>query len=344
MILPPALWGLWLARFVALEACLLAALTGAGALLLGLGPIEQGLAVAGIVAGLLPALAAVPAYVREGQPFSILAWLGGGRRAEGPVERDLVLAPGLLADLYRAPGAGPHPFVVVVHGGSWRSGDKGDAAHVSRALARAGFSVIDVRYRLAPEHRFPAAVEDVKCMLGQVCARAAELGIDPGRGALLGRSAGAQIALIAAYSGPEIAPAFGAPEARVRAVVSIYGPTDLAWCHANPFFPDVVKGTEALEQYLGGTPAEAPEAYRLATPQSWVGGALPPTLIVHGTAERCVRLDNAERLRDALTARGHSVRTLLVPWADHGFDVRAGGLGEQLTRGVLIDFLKQHLS
>ena len=338
-------WAAWMLHFAALEACLVGSATGLGALALSRGrPVLQALSLIGVVAGLVPALAAIPAYRRERQAFSLLAWFTGRTGQPVAVERDLTLAPGLRADLYRAPGPGPHPFVVVVHGGSWRSGDKGDAAHVSHALARAGISVVDVSYRLAPAARFPAAVQDVKCLVGRVRQRAAEFGLDPARAAILGRSAGAQIALVAAYSDDRLAPACEVPTAPVQAVVAVYGPTDLAWAHDHPYVPDVVRGVEAVEVYLGGTPAAVPEAYRLATPQRWITDATPPTLLVHGLGERCVRPDNATMLAAALTARGRSVRTLMVPFADHGFDVRRGGIGEQLARGTIVDFLRARLT
>lgn len=343
--LPLPTWGAWLIHFVALEGCLVGAVTGLAGLALGRNrPLLRALAAIGVAAALLPALAVAPAYLREHQPFSAIAWLTGRSGPAVVVQRDLALAPGLRADLYRAPGAGPHPFVVVVHGGSWRSGDKGDAAHVSHALAMAGISVVDVTYRLAPTSRFPAAVSDVKCLVGRVRARAAELGLDPTRAALLGRSAGAQIALVAAYSDDGLAPSCEVPTAPVRAVVSIYGPTDLAWAHDHPYVPDVVRGVEAVETYLGGAPSAVPDAYRRATPQTWITAASPPTLLVHGTGERCVRPDNATMLAAALTAQGRPVRTLLVPFADHGFDVRRGGFGDQLARGVIVDFLRAHLA
>jgi acetyl esterase/lipase len=344
--LPLPTWALWMAHFAALEGCLIGAITGLGALALGKDPYTQGLAILGVIAALLPALAVIPAYLREGQRFSPIAWVIGGPRQQVAVRREVALSPGLVADVYPAPGPGPHPFVMVVHGGSWRSGDKGDVPHVSHSLAIAGYTVLDVRYRLAPQHPFPAAVEDVKCLLGQAQSRAAELGIDPARGALLGRSAGGQIALLAAYSDSSLPPSCAAPDPApppLRAVISIYGPTDLAWGHDNPFVPDVVDGTRAVELYLGGPPTAAPEAYRLATPQSWAHRPVPPTLLLHGTGERCVRPDNAGRLHDALERHGHRPRTVFIPFADHGFDVRPGGLGEQLARGVLLDFLRENL-
>ncbi len=378
MLVPPLNWTHWMIRFGALEGSLLAVVTGGIALALALalalasrsgaepwvaGPWVAGAALLCVLGGLLPGLLAAPVYLREGQRFSLAEWLGAGSGAAAPVvERDLALLPGLSADLWRAPGPGPHPFVVVVHGGSWRSGDKGDVADVSARLAAAGISVVDVQYRLAGGAtpaggrpiRFPAAIQDVQCWLVALRTHAAALGLDPERGALLGRSAGGQIALLAAYADPAALAALSPPDGpaacgvsgapvRLRAVVSIYGPTDLAWAHANPYVPDVVDGTDALEVYLGGTPAQAPEAYRLATPMQHLGHPVPPTLLVHGTGERCVRPENARRLAEALRAAGQQVRLLEIPMADHGFDVRPGGIGEQLARGVILDFLRERL-
>lgn len=328
---PPPTWSVWMVRFAALELAPLALLTGVAAIALGTEGAVRGLGAVGVFVGVVAIGAYVPAYLRAEAPFSIAAWLG----ADGPDARrtdDVALADGLVADVYTPDGAGPHPYVVVVHGGSWRGGDKGDVPHVSHALARAGFVVVDVRYRLAP---YPAAIVDVRRALSAIVADPARFDVDPARGALLGRSAGGQIALLAAY-GDEAR--FG-PAPAVRAVVAVYAPTDLAWDHANPYVPDVVDGTAALEQYLGGPPEAAPGAYRDATPMSWLDRPVPPTLLVHGASERCVRPVNSARLYDALRAKGYAAEALFVPMADHGFDVRRGGLGEQLARHRIVGFL-----
>ena len=360
LYVPPPIWPMWLARFAAIEGCLLASVLGVLAVLLGGGqPIVQGLAAMGALAAMAPALLAIPVFRSENQSFSMQDWLTGGSTPDVVVDRDIELLPGLKADVYRAPGPGPHPFVMVVHGGSWRSGDKGDAARESRAFAAAGFTVVDVAYRLAPKFPFPAGIEDVTCLLGRVRERSAELGIDPARAALLGRSAGAEIALVAAYTlgAPPAGGAAGSPLTgpckaavgaegsvdAVQAVISLYGPTDLAWAYDNPFVPDVVQGTSALEDYLGGSPAQSPENYRLATPMTWIDREVPPTLLLHGTAERCVRVSNAEKLHTALLAKGRTSKLVLIPFAEHGFDIRPGGFGSQLARGVIIDFLRAHL-
>ena len=305
--------------------------------------IARLIAVPALVVGLIPALVVAALYREHGAPFSMRAYLPGPR-TEPPSRRDVILDPArpdLAVDIDLPPGAGPHPFVVVVHGGAWRSGDKGEVRHVSRALAGAGHVVVDVRYRLAPANRFPASVADVKCLLGRLRERAAEFAIDPRRGALLGRSAGGEVALVAAYSAgdPRLPPACAVDDAPVSAVVSIYGPTDLAWGYANPVRPDVVQGPHVLELYLGGPPSAVPEAYRLASPIAWVDRPLPPTLLVHGTGDRLVSVENARRLARALRDAGRPVEVLEIPLADHGFDAHAGGLADQLAQEVIRRFL-----
>jgi acetyl esterase/lipase len=287
----------------------------------------------------------LPAYRRAGAQFSLLEYVRGVATPRVILRRDLVLDPSrkaLSADLYLPSGPGPHPLVVVIHGGSWRGGDKGQAPAVSRVLAGEGIAVADVRYRLAPGDRFPAAVADVKCALGRLRERAADLGLD-GRAVLLGRSAGGEIALVAAYSAGDarIAPSCAVQDAPVTGVAALYAPTDLAWAYHHPVRPDVVHGPESLELYLGGSPEAVPDAYRLGTPQSWLDRPVPPTLLVHGTGDRLVSFEHAPRLERALVHARADVTLVAVPFAEHAFDVRSGGVGEQLTRHVLLDWLRR---
>ena len=339
----------WIAHLAALELSLLIAGAAVLALLLTIGLSTPGaaivrlIAVPALVVGLIPALVVVPRYREQGAPFSMRAYLPS-LRTEPPSRRDVILDPArpdLAVDIDLPPGAGPHPFVVVVHSGAWRSGDKGEVRHVSRALAGAGYVVADVRYRLAPANPFPASVADVKCLLGRLRERAAELAIDPRRGALLGRSAGGEIALVAAYSAgdPRLPPSCAVEDAPVSAVVSIYGPTDLVWAYAHVIRPDVVQGTHVLELYLGGPPSAVPEAYRLASPIAWVDRPLPRTLLIHGTGDRLVSVENARRLARALREAGRAVEVLEIPLADHGFDHHAGGVADQLARHAILRFL-----
>src|SRR5881296_928762 len=130
---------------------------------------------------------------------------------------------------------GPAPAVVFIHGGAWMHGDPSQAAGNALHFARRGIATVSLSYRLAPAHRFPAPVHDVRRGLRHIRAHAAELGIDPTRIALLGLSAGAHVALMAhvARGLPELTPP-GIPEELhdvtedVRAIILHYGPYDLA--------------------------------------------------------------------------------------------------------------------
>ncbi len=338
---PPLSWPLWLVRFTAIETSLAPFVTGLVAVMLTRERWVSVLGALGLVAGITPALSAIPAYLRNDQAFSLVDWFTGTAPEWTSVQRDVPMGEGVSADIWAGAGPGPHPAVFVVHGGSWRSGDKGEAAHVSAAMAEAGYTVFDLRYRLAEEHPWPAGTEDVRCALAAAAAESARFGVDPARFAVLGRSAGGQLALDAAWTA---GPACGLPVPALRAVVSLYGVTDLAWAHDHPYEPDVVDGIAATELYMRGTPEEARERYDLASPLFRARADRPPTLLVHGLWERCVRPDNSERLAAALEQRGAPVRLLLIPFAEHGFDIRPGGIGEQLSRGVLLDFLDQHLA
>ncbi len=346
--------GMWIARLALRETSLFTTAVAVVALALARGSgvrsrITRGLAVPAALVGLLPFTAQWVVLHRLGLPFSSVEYGLGPRRPEVTEERDLVLdarARPLRADVYRGRGAGPRPFVVVVHGGSWRGGEKGQGKHVSRALAAAGHTVFDVEYALAPEHPFPEGIADLKCLLGRLRARAGELSLDPDRAALLGRSAGGQISLLAAYSAgdPRIRPSCDVDDVPPRAVIALYAPADLVYGYANPMRPDVIKGNESLELYLGGPPSRRLETYRLASPRTWVDGrALPPTLLLHGASDPLVECLHSVLLAAELQAAGQKVQQVCVPFGEHAFDMRPGGVGEQLARRAILEFLNQAL-
>src|SRR4051794_10257244 len=132
------------------------------------------------------------------------------------------------------------PCVVFIHGGAWSAGDR--AAHDAdiRPMAEHGYVGVTVDYRLAPKHRFPAQVEDVKCAVRFLRAHAEQYGIDPDRIAVWGVSAGAHLALMLGVTQKEdgLEGDGGWPEqsSAVQAVVAFYPRTDLAGAD---FPPDV---------------------------------------------------------------------------------------------------------
>ena len=250
----------------------------------------------------------------------------------------------LRLDRYDGAGGGPHPALVVIHGGSWRNGDKGegstDPTVTNRIFAGRGITVYDIEYRLVPEATFPAQLADVLCALGHIRAHAALDNVDPERVALLGRSAGAHLALLAAYrAGRDPLPDGCDRPATVRGVISIYGPTDLARDHRVPADPDLIDGSTAIAAFIGGTPDSAPAAYALATPQLSLDHPVPPTLLIHGLADQIVRPFNSESLAAALSERGNAVALVELPWAGHGFDAVSWGLGGQIALSAMQRFL-----
>jgi acetyl esterase/lipase len=238
---------------------------------------------------------------------------------------------------------GPAPAVVMVHGGAWMTGDPSQAAGNALHFARRGVATVSLSYRLAPHHRFPAPLHDVRLGLRWVRAHAAELGIDPARIALLGLSAGAHLTLMAhvARGLPELALAAPA-ELRdvsedVRAVVLHYGPYDLA--RSRPF-PD---GIDPAGELLGPRRSE-PAWVRLASPVHHAAHVTAPVLLIHGTADTVVSYRESVRMHDALVAAGKPAALLLLEGAPHAFQMEWRGESNRRANEAMDAFLEQHLS
>ncbi len=227
-------------------------------------------------------------------------------------------------------GAGPRPGVLVVHGGSWRRGDRTQPTPLNLKLAAAGYVVASIEYRLAPRWKYPAAQEDVHAALGYLKAHAPELGLDASRIALIGRSAGAQLAVLEAYSDHDPS---------IKGVVDFYGPMDLKRAWEKPSNPRVLNSQEALGDYLGGSPEQKPEVYRTASPSNLIGKDTPPTLMIHGLKDDLVFPLHSETMTRLLTEAGRPHYYLPLPWATHCSDFIYGGPTGQLSTYAVERFL-----
>jgi acetyl esterase/lipase len=250
----------------------------------------------------------------------------------------------LALDVYRPPAAaGPLPAVIVVHGGGWTAGDKGEAPRASAALAQRGFAVFDVQYRLAPPPTWRDAVGDVKCAVGWVKqhARQAGVDVDPARVFLLGRSAGGHLVLLAAYAPDDktLPPSCDAGDTSVAGVISLYGASDLLAAWEHPGNPRVFDLPSRMSQYVGATPATAADRYHLLSPIERATKGAPPTLLIHGGRDAFVPVDQAARLAQKLAALGVAHDVLVIPYAQHAFDFVSGGLGQQLAEQAILRFL-----
>jgi acetyl esterase/lipase len=359
-------WSVWL-----IPAGLVSMACGGSALLTGRRSATAWAGVAlSIVTVVCASVPVVEAYRTAAQRGVSISWgryfLGAGQAdalAMVDVQRDVEFATPdghpLRLDVYQPRSAAPRepdtdaasrplaPAVIVIHGGSWRGGDKSDFESYDRWLASGGRVVFDVEYRLANStQRFPAQLTDIKCAIAWVRIHAAQYRVDPGRLALLGRSAGGQLALLAAYTAndPTLQPgSCEAQDTSVRAVISFYGPTDLAWDYTHPGRPDVLDTRHVLENYLGGSPTSAPRVYASASPIEHVGVQTPPTLFLHGGHDQLVRPENVERIIPKLTAAGVPVTYVYLPWGNHGFDYNFDGWGSQIAQPEINRFLDSHL-
>jgi acetyl esterase/lipase len=241
----------------------------------------------------------------------------------------------------RPGGAPPGPALVHVHGGAWTQGGRGEAAHWNREMARRGFQVFDVEYRLAPTATWIQEVGDVKCALGWIVAHAARYNIDPDRISILGNSAGGNLAMLAANSAgnPALPPSCDVPAVRIRSVVNFYGPADLADLYRNTGSPIGVR--PAMRTYIGGTPEEFPARYAMLSPITHVTRSAPPTLTLLGTSDRLVPSAQIELFHSALNRAGVANKLVLLPASDHAFDGYWNALSTQIARKVVFDFLDE---
>ncbi len=214
-------------------------------------------------------------------------------------------------------GAQRRPGVLLIHGGGWRSGGRWHFRDLSRRLARSGYVVANIEYRLAPKHHYPLAVQDTLCALAFFRAASERFGLDPDRVAVMGYSAGGHLASLigVAADHPALQPdcvagGTGAPQA----VVSGAGIHDFDTAFARNSF--------IVGNFLGGNQREIPEVWTEASPVTHVGANAPPFLFVVGTVDPLIRQQRT--MHQALLDSGNDTRLLVLPGSGHLFGPGAG--------------------
>ena len=127
----------------------------------------------------------------------------------------------------------------------------------------------------------------------------------------------------------------------VRAVIAFYAPTDLAAGYNDLPSPDPIDVRQVLSTYLGGSPAQAPEAYRAASPITYAQRALPPTLLIQGARDHIVKPRFPRELQGKLLGSGNRAVLLEIPLAEHAFDAVFPGIGNRLALHYVEQFLAQ---
>ncbi len=197
-------------------------------------------------------------------------------------------------------GDGPLPVIVFLYGGAWVSGSRGEYGFAGRAFAAAGFVAVVADYRLVPQVRFPAFVEDAALAVKWARDHVAEYGGDPARITLSGHSAGAYAAAMLALDRHFLAD-IGVDPRIIRAAALMSGPYD--------FYPFTEqRGRDALGAWP--RPLET-------QPITFARADAPPLLLIHGTADTVVRPRNSQALADRLRALGAPVELRLYPGKSH---------------------------
>ncbi|MCG8653318.1 MAG: alpha/beta hydrolase [Pirellulales bacterium] len=249
-----------------------------------------------------------------------------------------------LCDIYSPatePPSGGHPVVMVIHGGGWISGDKWTLEGYSRLLARNGFVAITINYRLAPQYKFPAQVDDVRQALLWAVENAGKLSIDIQRLGLFGYSAGGHLStLVAALADEPLS---------VRAAASAWPIHDARWkklptiravCAGGPpcDFRTLPLDNTALAYFLGGSRRELPDVYEVASPTAHVSAADPVTQLIHGEKDLLVPIQSSLRLHQAQKTAGVDSRMETIP--DQGHMVT---FLNPKTRNKMLEFFQEVL-
>ena len=224
-------------------------------------------------------------------------------------------------DLYVPPGAGPHPLVIWIHGGAWKTGSKADPLPL-RLLAGERYAIASVNYRLSNMAKFPAQIEDCKAAVRWLRAHASEYALDPARFAAWGSSAGGHLVALLGTAGDKFdLGEHTAVSSRVQAVVDYYGPTDFLQmdAHALPSAPFKHAALDSPESELVGGPLlENDLVAARANPVTHVTRDDAPFLIVHGDRDPLVPLHQSQLLESALRKANVPVTLYVVAGAGHG--------------------------
>lgn len=231
--------------------------------------------------------------------------------------------------------AEPMPVVVWIHGGGWQGGNKDSGLGRLAPLAARGFFCATVEYRPSGEAPFPAQIEDCKCAIRFLRAKAKQWNIDPERIGVWGSSAGGHLVALLGTSAHvkelEGKGGWGDQSSRVRAVCDFCGPTDLV-----KIVGDSKNASSPVMKLLGGHPTEKRDLADLANPINHITKDTAAFLIVHGDQDKTVPLSQSELLTVALKKAGVRVELFVARGQGHG-------LGGPEIQQTVVNFFEKEL-
>ncbi|MDB5736193.1 MAG: alpha/beta hydrolase [Alphaproteobacteria bacterium] len=231
-------------------------------------------------------------------------------------------------DVYVPQGLkGPAPVLLFIYGGAWSSGRRDAYLALGQAFATKGIVTVVADYRLYPQVKYPAFVEDAAGALAWVHGHIAEHGGDPGRIFVSGHSAGAYNAVMLAAEPKFIEAAGGKPD-WIRGVIGIAGPYDFLPL-TEPQYIDIFHGAHNED----------------AMPINHVDGKRPPMLLVAGDADATVGPGNSDRMAARLKSFGNQAQVIKYPGVGHIgiiLSLAPGFRGRTTLRQDILDFIHAH--
>jgi acetyl esterase/lipase len=234
----------------------------------------------------------------------------------------------LKGDLYIPIDRANAPIVIAIHGGGWTRRSREDMNEVALELARKGFAVFNISYRLAPKYRFPEQVKDIRAAIRFLSDNAKEYGYDINRLALYGYSAGGHLAALVGMAndlerGPK-------DTVKIKAVVAGGTPADLT----------KYEDSELVVKLMGGKYSEMRDAYKKASPMFHVNRGDPPIFLFHGKNDWIVEYQQMVDFERKLDEEGVGVETLTIPLIGHVAVFLYSGTAVQKSIQFLQDNLK----
>lgn len=283
----------------------------------------------------------------HGLPVNYARVLVPGNFSIGPVEHtahvyDRFEGEEVRLHVYRKPGAplsGNAPLVVYIHGGGWVLGSESERREDMQWLTQMGYVVVGLDYSLSSEKRHLAAMTESQlgCGLAWIGSHARDFGADPSRIVLFGESAGGNLVLNISgkASRGELQSRCGGQVPKIAATFSVYPPVELATLYNHK------PAQRFADAYIGGSPQQFPDLYAEVSPSTTVARPAPPVLILTGLDDSLVPVEGTLRYVDQARAARRDIELITIPRAGHGFDVISGGIGRQILRQSMIDFLRR---
>ena len=214
----------------------------------------------------------------------------------------------LLLDAFVPKREGDLPAVLVVHGGAWRSGNRQQLRTYAKELAKRGIVCFAIDYRLAPEHKFPAQIEDCREAVKWIRANATEFKVDTERLGAIGYSAGGHLVCLLATTGEKPKEENGNVDTRIKAAAAGGAPTDFR------SFPDNGKWAE---YWMGGDLRTCPDLFRDASATAFVDKEDAPVFFFNGTVDKVVPIAWSQSCYEALKSIGVKTEMHSIEGAGH---------------------------